>query len=138
MVSFVLPVDIIHKCSGYLNNVRMIITWPLTLYIMWFFITTLWGFIKFGKIINLNFICGFSFLMTLTTMISSFIPATRKIKKTKLSPKRNFIILKPREWMFIYETLKHELPDYLIRIVIDYSLANDCLNDINFKNSYMF
>ena len=92
---------------------------------------TLFGFIEYGKLLEIEFIIVLSLLMTLIFVISAIFPS-----KTKTITKKNVIILRPPQWYYTYKALEEHLPDCLIIEVMKYQFVdNPTFLDFNLYKS---
>ena len=81
----------------------------------------LFGLIDHGKIIEIEFILGFSSIMTLIFIT---------IDKLAIIPEKkpDVIIVKPPQWVYTYNALNEHLPDCLIREVMKYQFYGNPYN----------
>ena len=97
--------------------------------------TTLYGFIEHKKLIEWQFIVGFSTLMTAIILLSSYFPDPPRRGKILYGAKENVIIPRPPQWMYVYNGLEEHLPDDLIRLTLNYMYIGD--SKMDFKTSYL-
>lgn len=102
--------------------------------------TTLWGFIEHKKLIEWQFIVGFSILMTVIILLSSYLPdpprgGKKKASHERCKKKENVIIPRPPRWMYVHDGLKNNLPDDLIRLTLNYMYIGD--SNMDFKTAYL-